>query len=537
MAGSNYLDVLLAQQGGGRSFLGDVGAINDAAARRKRESAADQLLRSTLEKANQEAEQARIDEALAGVDADKREALREQVAKTPNAVVVNGVVYSGANAGQQAHEDFLRQQAKERVAANNAEAMAALTRERDAQIKAINEKKKAFAEGKVPGIDSADLTPDNIAVVQGNLDKALADIDAKYQQSVAESQHPGALADPNASKMLENLKAQRDQVQGLSDQLRGASESYGMKHKEFVRGVDAETKDLLEQMMVDNPFQAPSDPRRFDRFREQSIQRSMPDLLTAAKVDPAGAKLIMDQYKLDSKQGDSAIEAERKTYNAGKKNYTDLLTKSMVLKDNLAKLAAEKSKFEEQLKLKKDELAEKIRNHKAKEDIDGDKNEIDRLLGLLSQNVRREVANKSALAASLGRAAQNSAYYTDKGSEFTALMTQMFPNASNVGNIEGIIGALNNLGGYNFQQKKEIQPSLVTTKSGEAPLIGDPKKEVALQQEAAAKDLTPPKVPDLTVSKGKDRASRKASGARLGIGAAPAKTGWYKDPDGVMRKH
>lgn len=500
MAGSNYLDVLLAQQGGGRSFLGDVGAINDAAAKRKRESAADQLLRSTMERANQEAEQARIDEALAGVEADKREALREQVAKTPNAVVVNGVVYSGANAGQQAHEDFLRQKAKEKVAESNATALALLQKDRDTQIKEINEKKRAFAEGKVPGIDSADLTPENIAIVQANLDKALADIDAKYQQA---AEGAPSMPDPNAGQMLESLKAQRDQVQELSDKLRGTSESYGMKHNEFVRGVDAETKDLLEQMLVDNPFQAPSDPRRFDRFREQSIQRSMPDLLTAAKVDPTGAKLIMDQYKLDSKQGDSAIEAERKTYNAGKKNYNDLLTKTMALKDNLAKLTSEKSRFEEQLKLKRDELEEKIRNHKAKEEIDGDKNEIDRLLGLLAQNVRREGFNKAALASSVGRAAQNSMYYTDQGKAFTADMAALFQNVANSGNIEAIIDLINKFGPDSFQQKKEPASKTIGTKDGEDPLVGDPKKELVVKKEADPGNLPPPKVPDLTAPRDK----------------------------------
>lgn len=490
MAGSNYLDVLLAQQGGGRSFLGDVGAINDAAAKRKRESAADQLLRSTLERANQEAEQARIDEALAGVEADKREALREQVAKTPNAVVVNGVVYSGANAGQQAHEDALRQRARDKAAEQNQDKLKLLTLERDRQLKEINDKKKGFAAGlKGMGLEEGDITPQMIETAQGNLDKVASDIEAQYQQAVAASQRPGAAADPNAAKMLEGLKVQRDQAKELSDKLRGVSESYGTAEKEFHQGVDAESKDLLEQFLIDNPFQAPSDPRRFDRFREQSIQRSMPDLLTAAKVDPAGAKLIMDQYKLDSKQGDSAIEAERKTYNADKKNFTTLLSRYKSLESNSARLAAEKSKFEAMLEQRKAELAEKRRKREAVSASDEDDREVKLILGALSSVTSKQNNNTRALASTISAIGKD--IYTPQGIAYAGQVGGLFPNSANAANVQSVLRDVLRMAGAKEAQSAENDPKTFTTVDGAPPLLGPPKKELTTKKEGKTAELPP----------------------------------------------
>ena len=525
MAGSNYLDVLMAQRGGSGSFVGDVAAINDATAKRKREAAADLLLRSTMEKANQEAEQARIDEALAGVEADKRDALREQVAKTPNAVVVNGAVYSGANAGQKAHEDMLRKSARDKVVEQNQDKLDLLTLERDRQLKEISDKKKNFASGlKDYGMDEGDITPEMVNVAQANLDKAAADIEARYQQSLAASKQPGAVADPSAAKQLESLKAQRDQVKDLSDKLRGVSESYGTATKAFEQGVDLESKDLLEQMLVDNPFQAPSDPRRFDRFREQSIQRSMPDLLTASKVDPAGAKLIMDQYKIDSKQGDSAIEAERKTYNAEKKLYGNLITSYKRAESDSARLKNAADQFNLMLEQKKAALAEKKRHAQAGEKFDYDELAIKALEKVLDNYTKKQIAADNNKGKIIAQIAAKDMPYTEEGMRFIKETGGVFNNASNAGNVQGTVTSILDFlkpRGVTMEQRAEDKPQQLSTAEGDPNWRGQTKPELKKESEAAPKILPP-----VLTSAEKKKAAKAAKAAKAGKSAGildPAK--------------
>lgn len=517
MAGSNYLDVLMAQRGGSGSFVGDVAAINDATAKRKREAAADLLLRSTMEKANQEAEQARIDETLAGVEADKRDALREQVAKTPNAVVVNGAVYSGANAGQKAHEDMLRKSARDKVVEQNQDKLDLLTLERDRQLKEISDKKKNFASGlKDYGMDEGDITPEMVNVAQANLDKAAADIEAKYQQSLAASKQPGAVADPSAAKQLESLKAQRDQVKDLSDKLRGVSESYGTATKAFEQGVDLESKDLLEQMLVDNPFQAPSDPRRFDRFREQSIQRSMPDLLTASKVDPAGAKLIMDQYKIDSKQGDSAIEAERKTYNAEKKLYGNLITSYKRAESDSARLKNAADQFNLMLEQKKAALAEKKRHAQAGEKFDYDELAIKALEKVLDNYTKKQIAADNNKGRIIAQIAAKDKEYTDEGMRFIKETGGVFNNAANAGNVQGTVTSILDFlkpRGVTMEQRAEDRPQQLSTAEGDPNWRGQTKPELKKESEAAPKILPPV----LTSAEKKKAAKAAKAGKSTGI--------------------
>lgn len=517
MAGSNYLDVLMAQRGGSGSFVGDVAAINDATAKRKREAAADLLLRSTMEKANQEAEQARIDEALAGVEADKRDALREQVAKAPNAVVVNGAVYSGANAGQKAHEDMLRKSARDKVVEQNQDKMDLLTLERDRQLKEISDKKKSFASGlKDYGMDEGDITPEMVNVAQANLDKAAADIEAKYQQSLAASKQPGAVADPSAAKQLDSLKAQRDQVKDLSDKLRGVSESYGTATKAFEQGVDLESKDLLEQMLVDNPFQAPSDPRRFDRFREQSIQRSMPDLLTASKVDPAGAKLIMDQYKIDSKQGDSAIEAERKTYNAEKKLYGNLITSYKRAESDSARLKNAADQFNLMLEQKKAALAEKKRHAQAGEKFDYDELAIKALEKVLDNYTKKQIAADNNKGRIIAQIAAKDKEYTDEGMRFIKETGGVFNNAANAGNVQGTVTSILDFlkpRGVTMEQRAEDRPQQLSTAEGDPNWRGQTKPELKKESEAAPKILPPV----LTSAEKKKAAKAAKAGKSTGI--------------------
>lgn len=517
MAGSNYLDVLMAQRGGSGSFVGDVAAINDATAKRKREAAADLLLRSTMEKANQEAEQARIDEALAGVEADKRDALREQVAKAPNAVVVNGAVYSGANAGQKAHEDMLRKSARDKVVEQNQDKMDLLTLERDRQLKEISDKKKNFASGlKDYGMDEGDITPEMVNVAQANLDKAAADIEARYQQSLAASKQPGAVADPSAAKQLESLKAQRDQVKDLSDKLRGVSESYGTATKAFEQGVDLESKDLLEQMLVDNPFQAPSDPRRFDRFREQSIQRSMPDLLTASKVDPAGAKLIMDQYKIDSKQGDSAIEAERKTYNAEKKLYGNLITSYKRAESDSARLKNAADQFNLMLEQKKAALAEKKRHAQAGEKFDYDELAIKALEKVLDNYTKKQIAADNNKGKIIAQIAAKDMPYTEEGMRFIKETGGVFNNAANAGNVQGTVTSILDFlkpRGVTMEQRAEDRPQQLSTAEGDPNWRGQTKPELKKESEAAPKILPPV----LTSAEKKKAAKAAKAGKSTGI--------------------
>lgn len=508
MASTHLLDVMMKQAAGGRSFLRDVSAINEATARRKRENAANILLREASADANKEAEDQRITEALSYADEDQREALRAQVAATPNATIVGNKVYAGEIAGQKAHEDMLRQKAKDDAIAKNAGMQKLLADQRDLELADINRKKAAFANGdaaKAMGLDPADIDEKTISAAQANLDKIAADIEAKYQAALAQP----APADEAGKATLAALQKQAGGARELADGLRGVSNSYGEKYKTFHQGVDADSADLLEQMMIDNPYRQPSDPRRFDRAREQSIQRSMPNLVAAAKVDPVGARLLMDQYKMDSKQGDAGIDAERKSYNAMQKERMGILSKLKTLSDTSARLKNQKEQFEQELAHKKAILAEKARRNTNDKEYQDAKIQVEVITNLLDNVTKKQIAVGHDAADLYGRASTSQNFWTNEGRQYISDVVSTMPNGSNAANFQNVMEGIRQMFLPKVGQAQENPPKRLEAKAGPEKLIG--KSDNSLQ---GNEELAPAPMPTIVTDANAKAAKKAKKGAK-----------------------
>lgn len=343
-------------------FLGEMWD-SEAKARRDRavrEETAAQM-REITDKANQEADKARVNRYLSYASEGNRDAARSALEANGQAVLdpKTGQVYPSYDAYLTAHDARLRGDANAAAAKASEAEFQSLATQRDEALKAIQ------ADAELGKYYSDQMTPEAQRQMDEIISKRVADAERVYSERVA------TLNARNAKGMkrpeYDALKAEVDKADAARLAAVGLQGKYGYLregHKkatsELQKSVDAEGAALLQRILVEDPAMDREDPRMRDRDVSEYLQKSLPQITNLGQYSPDIQKNLLAQIKTDEAAGNLALNQQAQRDKIRQQSYTTLLSKYVNgASDAAANAQAAKAR-----------LAELIRHNKSKEEID-----------------------------------------------------------------------------------------------------------------------------------------------------------------------